>query len=222
MMAKMSISEASEFFNISKEAIHNRIRRGSLSYVIEDNVKYVVVDETQQVAPKTQTKKRAQKSTDERYYALLEEQNAKLQAKVEKLEDETRSLRDQKEQMLIAERQKIEAIYKEKDEQLKNILTSFKAQFLVAPTASLESSDEEFIEHEEDDIVVESEDNAFLPERTIVSLKKYLKDLDISQKKREKIKARFKKRAKKDDRVIRIGKKYYLDLDKYDYEDLLK
>jgi len=43
-MQKMNIAEASEFFGISKEAIHNRIRRGSLVSVVEDGVKFVMVD----------------------------------------------------------------------------------------------------------------------------------------------------------------------------------
>ena len=118
-MKKMSVADAAVYFGVSREAIHNRIRRGSLKSVIEGDVKLVLVDETK-------TKKTPQKrvvkssSNDERYYKLLEAQNEKLQARVEKLENETRTLRDQKEQMLIEERQKIERIYKEKDEQLKN------------------------------------------------------------------------------------------------------
>ena len=225
-MSKMSIAEASEFFGISKEAIHNRIRRGSLTSVVEDNIKYVVVDTEQPQTLRAPVKKTIQNVSTDRYYALLEEQNAKLQEKIEKLEDETRSLRDQKEQMLIAERHKIEQIYKDKDEQLKNILNSFKAQFLVAPS-SLEASQEEIIE-EEEELIAEAETEIeplsqdLTPQRTIISLKRFLKEQGISEKKREKIKTRFKKRAKKDDRVIRIGKKYYLDLDKYDYEDLVK
>jgi len=42
-MSKMSIAEAAEFFGISREAIHNRIRRGSLESLIEDGVKLVEV-----------------------------------------------------------------------------------------------------------------------------------------------------------------------------------
>jgi len=222
----MSINEASEFFGISKEAIHNRIRRGSLESVIEDGVKFVIVDKDKPKTTRTPQKRKTQNSSDEKYYTLLEEQNAKLQAKIEKLEDETRSLRDQKEQMLIDERIKVEQIYKDKDEQLKNILNSFKAQFLVAPTP-LEALEEEIIEEVESELVEEIEDLELLtqektPDRAIISLKKYLKEMGISEKKTAKIKARFKKRAKKDERVIRIGKKYYLDLDKYSYEDLIK
>jgi len=215
-MKKMSVADAAEFFGVSREAIHNRIRRGSLQSVVEDGVKMVIVDESAKRAAQQQTK-RAQKtnsSNDERYYKLLESQNAKLQERIEKLENETRSLREQKEQMLIEERNKIEAIYKEKDEQLKNILHTLSTKFMLG--APLESEEPEALEAE---ISVEEEEVA----SEIVSLKKYLKTQEFSKKKQEKIKKRFEKAAKKDDeRVIIIGKKFYLDILKYDYHDLVK
>jgi predicted site-specific integrase-resolvase len=214
-MKKMSVADAAEFFGVSREAIHNRIRRGSLQSVVEDGVKMVIVDEKTKKTAQQQTK-RAQKtnsSNDERYYKLLESQNAKLQERIEKLENETRSLREQKEQMLIEERNKIEAIYKEKDEQLKNILHTLSTKFMLG--APLESEEPEALEAE---ISVEEEVAS-----EIVSLKKYLKTQEFSKKKQEKIKKRFEKAAKKDDeRVIVIGKKFYLDILKYDYHDLVK
>jgi len=214
-MKKMSVAEAAEFFGVSREAIHNRIRRGSLQSVVEDGVKMVIVDES---AKKTvQQTKRAQKvnsTNDERYYKLLESQNAKLQERIEKLENETRSLREQKEQMLIEERNKIEAIYKEKDEQLKNILHTLSTKFMLG--APLESQEPEALEAEisvdEEEVVSE-----------VVSLKKYLKSQEFGKKKQEKIKKRFVKAVKKDDeRVIVLGKKFYMDVVKYDYSDLIR
>jgi hypothetical protein len=218
-MKKMNIIEASEHFGVSKEAIHNRIRRGSLSSVVEDGVKLVLVDESK-TAPKPRTMQKKSASQDERYYKLLEEQNAKLQSKVDSLESETRSLRDQKEQMLIDERMKIEQIYKDKDEQLKSILTSFKAQFLLAPQQE-EHLDAEIEEIKE--IAVESDIESKKESKSgVISLKKFLKEQKLSEKKIQKIKTKFKKRVKKDERVIIIGKKYYINPEKYDYRDLLK
>jgi TolA-binding protein len=133
-MPNMTILEAAEHFGVSKEAIHNRIRRGSLSVEVIDGVKIVSIDTDAKTTPKPRAKaqpKKVTQSTDDRYYKLLEEQNAQLQSKVEKLEGETRTLRDQKEQMLIQERIKIEQIYKDKDEQLKNILTTISSQFIL-------------------------------------------------------------------------------------------
>ena len=210
-MKKMSIADAAAFFGVSKEAVHNRIRRGSLQSVVENGVKMVLVDENKKkTAPKRALKN---SSNDERYYKLLEAQNAKLQERVEVLENETRSLRDQKEQMLIEERQKIERIYKEKDEQLKNILQTLSSKFMLG--APLEE-DDETVEAEMVELEEEIESN-------VISLKKYLKKSGFSKKRTEKIKKRFQKNAKKDDeRVIVIGSKYYLDTAKYDYSDLVK
>ncbi|MEN4053113.1 DNA-binding protein [Sulfurimonas sp. NWX79] len=211
-MKKMSVAEAAEFFGVSKEAVHNRIRRGSLQSVMENDAKMVFVDETKTI--KKPVAKRATKSAsnDERYYKLLEAQNAKLQERVEVLENETRTLRDQKEQMLIEERKKIERIYKEKDEQLKNILQTISSKFMLG--APLEENEETF-EAEMVEIEEEIESN-------VISLKKYLKKSGLSEKKMKKIKKRFKENADSDERVIKIGSKYYLDTAKYDYSDLVK
>ena len=213
-MSNMTILEAAEHFGVSKEAIHNRVRRGSLSVSVVDGVKFVEVDGSAkpatQAKSKTQTR-RASQTSDDRYYKLLEEQNSKLQAKVDKLEGETRTLRDQKEQMLIDERIKIEQIYKDKDEQLKNILSSISSQFML--NAPLEVEEEEHLdaEIEMDEPVVKGE---------LISLKKYLKKQKFSLKKQKKIKEIFKKRAKKDERIITLGSKCYIDTIKYDYSDL--
>jgi len=210
-MKKMSVSDAAEYFGVSREAIHNRIRRGSLEAVVEDGVKLVLIDGKKTARNSTIPKQ--VKSHDERYYKLLEEQNAKLQSRVELLEGETRTLRDQKEQMLIAERQKIEAIYKEKDEQLKNILSTISSQFMLNTPEPTEDV-EELVE-------VEIEEESVISKEGITSLKKYLKQKKYSKIKAQKIKKKFQKKAKKDERIIVIDDKLYLDFVKYDYKGLL-
>ncbi len=207
-MLKMSIDKAAEYFGVSKEAIHNRVRRGSLKSVIEDGVKFVMVEKKQ---PLKTTRKVQSRNTDDKYYKLLEEQNAKLQSRVEVLENETRTLRDQKERMLIEERRRIEQIYRDKDEQLKNILNAISSKFMLnAPSEDIDEVEDAQIELQDEDT-----------EDRVISLKKYLKKSKLSNKKITKIKNKFKKRAKKDERIITIGKKYYIDLDKHDYKGLL-
>jgi len=223
-MLNMTIVEAAEHFGISKEAIHNRIRRGSLNVNIVDGVKIVEIDDSKSAVQKRVYTKNTSPSTDDKYYKLLEEQNAKLQKRVEKLELETSSLRDQKEQMLIEEREKIEQIYKDKDEQLKNILTSISSQFMLN-TPELESV-EPTIEVLEAEIEVSKQNQTTKSDSKkanskVISLKKYFKINKISVKQRDKILKKFKKIAKKDKRIITIGKKYYIDLKKYNYKDLL-
>jgi len=220
-MKQMSVAEAAEFFGVSREAIHNRIRRGSLESVVQDGVKVVLVDEASPTK-KTAAKPRAKTTAnDERYYKLLEAQNAKLQERVDHLENETRTLRDQKEQMLIEERQKIERIYKEKDEQLKSILQSISSQFMLTNPLSEEP---ETLEAQTVEIAEIEEPKESKPKKknTIVSLTKYLKKSGYSKKKIENIKKRFKKYAKKDARITVVGSKYYIDITKYSYDDLIK
>jgi len=219
-MSKMSINDAATFFGISKEAIHNRIRRGSLESVLENGVKLVLVDETKakKVSPRVSVAKTV--LSDERYYKLLEEQNTKLQSRVETLEVETRSLRDQKEQMLIEERIKIENIYKEKDEQLKNILSTISSQFML--NAPLEEVQE--IESLEAEIEVEEPQKKKLEKKVpseIISLNKYLKNLKLSDKKIKKTEKRFRKLQHKDERIIVKKNKFYVDIKKYSYKDLV-
>ena len=216
-MKKMSVNEAAAHFGISKEAIHNRIRRGSLEALVENGVKYVIVDETSVKKPQVRVKATSSVN-DERYYRLLEEQNNKLQSRVAVLEDETRTLRDQKELMLIEERQKIENIYKEKDEQLKNILASISSQFMLNAPQQVE---EEHVDAEIE-IVEENELEEIVEASKVISLKKYLKKLKLSAKKEEKIRKRFQKlHNKKDERIIVYGKKYYVDVKKFSYDDLI-
>lgn len=221
-MASMTILEAAEHFGVSKEAIHNRVRRGSLLVSLVDGVKYVDVDASSPKVvskPKTTTRRASSKANDDKYYKLLEEQNTQLQTKVERLEGETRSLRDQKEDMLIQERIKIEQIYKDKDEQLKNILTTLSAQFMLSAPAKVE---EEHLEAEIETVEEIEEPEEVTLKGELISLKKYLNKHKFSERKKEKIKARFKKKEKKDERIIVISGKFYIDSIKYDYSDLIR
>ncbi|MBA1438609.1 MAG: DNA-binding protein [Epsilonproteobacteria bacterium] len=202
-MKKMSVEEAARFFGVSKEAIHNRIRRGSLQSVVENGLKLVVVDEKKKVLAR-----KAVSTSSSKYQKFLEEQNAKLQQRIEKLEDETRTLRDQKEQMLIEERKKLERIYKEKDEQLKNILQTVASKFMLEAPAK----DEEVVTFD-----AQIDDRG--SEDSLISLKKHLKSLKLSEKKMQRVLKKFKKLD--DERVVRVGKKIYVDPSRYDYGDLL-
>ncbi|MDQ1264453.1 MAG: hypothetical protein QG559_1454 [Campylobacterota bacterium] len=214
-MKKLTISDAASFLGISKEAIHNRIRRGSLEVVVEDGVKLVVVrDEKKASIQETKNHKPAQVSGD-RYSNFLEEQNARLQQKIDTLEQETRSLRDQKEQLLIEEKRKIEQIYRDKDEQLKNIINAISKKYMLQNPEYKEECKEEHIE-------AQIEDKNPLYDNRLISLKKYLKSQNLSKKEIKDIIDRFKSKVQTDSRIVTIGKKCYIDMQKYDYSDLLK
>ena len=199
-MAKLTIQEASVHFGISKEAIHNRIRRGSLASVIDHGVKYVIIEEVK-------VESKVSVIAEDKYQTLLEEQNRTLLQKIERLEQENSALRDQKEKMLVDERLRIEAIYKEKDEQLKNILQTVSTKFL--PQQEKKEESELYAE------VVEPYSEEQVP------LKKYLKSLNISEKDSKRAKLRFELLAFKDIRITMLGGKIFVNPNRYSYNDLL-
>lgn len=123
-MKKMTIADAAEYFNVSKEAIHNRIRRGSLDCIVDNGVKYVAVESAKGNSAS------ANIVNDNRYTQYIEQENERLREKVDTLEKETTRLRDQREQMLIDERVKVEQIYKERDAQLRSVLHVVATKFL--------------------------------------------------------------------------------------------
>jgi len=126
-MSKLTIAQAAEQFNISKEAIHNRVRRGTLDCIIENGIKYIVLDAHKDVKDQKESQ---DTFNDKRYYQYIEEENQKLKAKIELLENENRILRDEKVAMLENEKNTIETIYKERDEQLKNVLNVMSNKLL--------------------------------------------------------------------------------------------
>ncbi len=203
-MKKMTIEEAAKHFGISKEAIHNRIRRGTLQAVVEGATKFVLLD------PSAKTRHPSTpKSTNpyaDKLYSVLEEQNKELREKIEKLENETKTLRQEKERLLIEERKRIEQIYKEKDEQLKSILSSISSRFLLEAKPVEEEHFEAQIEE--------------TPTPNPVPLKKYLKNFQPSKKKREKLLRKITKLTKTQERFILKKDKIYIDPNLYDYSDL--
>lgn len=210
-MKKMSINDAAELFGVSKEAIHNRVRRGSLQTVTEDGVKLVLIEDAPHaLASKTPTHKKSH-SVDDRYYQLLEEQNKRLQERVEKLEDETRELRSQKEQMLIDEREKIELIYRQKDEQLKSILEAITTKFLPNLSAQKLSEVEHLDAELESDDESEEEQKSEPIEGKMISLKKYIKRYKLSKGESLRLQKALKEFVTIDRRAVLIGSKYYIN-----------
>lgn len=210
-MSKLSVAEAAEKFKVSKEAIHNRIRRGSLDCVIEHGTKYVLIDE-----PATPV----QEPSDTKYYSYIEEENTQLKDKIKELEKQNLNLREQKEQMLIQEKKKIEQIYKERDEQLKQVLNTITSKFLPhMDTQHMTQSVQEVVDVEDTSIEV---DDVAAIESEPMSLKKFLKLKAYKPGKHQRVKNRFKRLVGVDSRVIRKKGKIFIDPLKYDYRDLLE
>lgn len=201
-MKKLTVADAAEHFGVSKEAIHNRIRRGSLDSIVENGVKYVVV-------PLVKTAPSANVVSDIRYTQYIEQENTRLREKVDLLEKETSRLRDQREQMLIDERIKIEQIYKERDAQLRSVLHVVASKFLSHPNA---------------DAIVEEAINADVveAEEEWISLKAFLKLKRVKEKDKKKIKSRFKESKEGDARISVRDKMIFLNPSRHDYSDLLR
>jgi len=211
-MSKMTVAEAAEYFKVSKEAIHNRVRRGTLDCVVEHGTKYIIAGDTKSTPPQNS-------GGNDKYYSYIEQENSALKAKIAELEGETRSLREQREQMLIDEKEKIEQIYKERDDQLKNVLQVVASKFLALH--NMDAVIDEAVASKEavadDDVidVIDIEDD-------LVTLKQFLKLKMFSKKKREKIAARFEKHAQSDARILLKNGKYYLKPNHFDYSDLIR
>ena len=123
--------------------------------------------------------------------------------------------------MLIAEKEKIEQIYKERDAQLKNVLQVVASKFLALHNMDAVIDEavasKEVVADVDDDVidVLDVEDD-------LVTLKQFLKLKMFSKKKREKIAARFEKYAESDARILLKDGKYYLKPNHFDYSDLIR
>lgn len=207
-MKKMTIAEAAEYFNVSKEAIHNRIRRGSLNCIVDNGVKYVAVETAKSDAA-------ASMANDVRYTRYIEQENERLREKVDTLEKETSRLRDQREQMLIDERIKVEQIYKERDAQLRNVLHVVATKFLSHASVDAVMEEAKSADAINADII-ESDAGEWISLKAFLKLKRY------DDKEKKKIKNRFKSLGESDGRLKNSEGKMYLNPSQYDYSDLLR
>ena len=196
---KLTVEEAAQKFKVSKEAIHNRIRRGSLDCIIEHGTKLVLIDEPSNEKP-----------SNDKYYSYIEEQNSELKLKIRDLEKNNSRLRDEKEKMLILEKEKIEQIYKQRDEQLKQVLHTITSKFL----PNIKEKEVDMVA----DTIVDVETIGMDP----VRLKEFLKLKAYKPAKRLRIKNRFKRLVGQDERIFRVDGKVYIDPSRFDYKDLLK
>jgi hypothetical protein len=208
-MKKMTIADAAEYFKVSKEAIHNRIRRGSLNCIVEKGVKYVAIEAAKNNAQTNVV-------SDNRYTQYIEEENVRLRDKVDVLEKETTRLRDQREQMLIDERVKVEQIYKERDAQLRSVLHVVATKFLSHVNTDTVMQEGMMVDAINADIV-DSEIEEW------ISLKSFLKLKRVKDKEKKQIKRGFETALKNgDERLIARGDKIFLNPSKHDYSDLLE
>lgn len=157
-MSKVPVSEAAEILGVTKEAVYNRIRRGTLKTFEKDGVKYVVLEGYEpQTAPKSAPKtSKSAKSSESKKAAKtgefdvnefllsqigeLKEQNQNLQADKERLFRE-------KEQILLNNKTEIAQIYRERDEKIRNFLNLLERPLLARQNGEYAAPiDVEFVE----------------------------------------------------------------------------
>ncbi len=122
MDKKLTVMEMAKYLSVSKEAIYNRLRRGTLEAITENGKKYVLLTSNVQREGRTPKRTSITNAMDSEYIDLLKSQIEELKHKNEKLEDDRDRLYREKEKMLIDSKEKIEQVYKDRDEQLKTIL----------------------------------------------------------------------------------------------------
>lgn len=193
MDKKLTVIDMAKYLGVSKEAIYNRLRRGSLESIVEGGKKYVLLTSTVQREGRLPKRTTATSPMDSEYIDLLKTQIEELKHKNSKLEDDRDRLYREKEKMLVESKEKIEQVYKERDEQLKTILTLANVPTLGRKLESNEPIDVlEEIEIEED--IVEQMCETF-EEWELLEDRLYAKNFD--KKKIEKITKKVKKQLGK-------------------------
>ncbi len=198
MEKKLTVIETAELLGVSKEAIYNRIRRGSLQTVIENGIKYVVL--TDEVKKSSRVKK-LQSVANDAYIQLLRDEMRDLKERNKTLEADKDRLVKEKEKLLIESKEKIEQIYKQKDEQLKAILSLATKNILENKTAQDSDIiiDEYNKKNDAIDADIDVNESAVSTKEPLESysdwkdLRDYLKQKGYSKKQKKIIKQKFKK-----------------------------
>ena len=220
VLVHFSIDEYAKVFKISHEMIHNKLKTKKLNSIIQNGTIYIVVPHNalsaEQKNSQYETSKPQSspptiaKSNVGIIISLYQKENHHLKLKIKELEAKIDKLIDNKEQMLIEERNRIEEIYISKDEQLKNILEVLSSKLALAPKTAVHDVD-----------VSQPEPSITLNQNGLLELKRYLKFIGIGSEERKIIRNRFTARYGSDIRIIQKEGTFYVDLSKYDYTDLL-
>ncbi len=202
MDKKLTVIEAAKLLGVSKEAIYNRLRRGSLQSIIENGVKYILL--TKSSLKEGPSIRKIDNVAENAYVELLKVQLEEMKLKNEKLEADKERLIADKERLLIESKEKIEMIYKERDEQLKAILTLANRQIIhtgnevstntpatIVPSSATTASQTPF-SFEEADVLDEDEENRVVEDMFESysdwrDLRSYLKEKGFSKKEKQHI-----------------------------------
>ncbi|MDX1808615.1 MAG: integrase [Sulfurospirillaceae bacterium] len=204
MEKKLTVIETAELLGVSKEAIYNRIRRGSLESVVENGVKYIVLTEDIKKATKV---KKINNNVNDAYIQLLKDELYELKEKNKRLEADKDRLIKEKEKLLIESTEKVELIYKQRDEQLKNILALATRPVLEKKENMYEDIQTDISDDDIDTIEIEIDKEKNDTDEILDSyeswqdLRDYLKERGYSKKEKKIIKEEISKKVGVDDGV---------------------
>lgn len=215
---RFTVEEYAKTFKMSKEMIQNKLRTKRLNYIIEGGITYIIVprssldeEKRQEIAQSAKAPAPApQKTTVGMIIALYQKENQQLKLKIKELENKVDRLVNDKENMLIAERERITEIYTAKDEQLKNLLDVINTKLLLSQENAVHDVD-----------ITATIPNAPSIPNGVIELKRYLKFIGMGSEERKGVKRRFELAFGSDVRVIQKEGEFYVDLSKYDYTDFL-
>ncbi|MBR8465445.1 helix-turn-helix domain-containing protein [Campylobacter sp. faydin G-140] len=138
-MQRLNVTDAAEILGITKEAVYNRIRRGSLKSIEKNGQKFVILDDESNLQrqksksevklAKMPTTKQNELKNDE-FIKYLLAQIDEMKAINLNLQADKERLFKEKEQMLVESKNEISQIYKERDEKLMQFLDAIKHPFL--------------------------------------------------------------------------------------------
>ena len=174
-MQKLAVNEAAEILGITKEAVYNRIRRGSINTVIENGTKFVILDEkpSSEKATKSAPKSTKTKSQNDEFVNYLLNELSELKSLNLNLQADKDRLFKEKEQMLIERKNEILQIYKDRDEKLMQFLNAMQRPLLAQKNDDMPNN--EAIEAE-----IENESKW-------INLSEFLKELNLKPKATKKI-----------------------------------
>ena len=169
-MQKQAVNEAAEILGITKEAVYNRIRRGSINTVIENGTKFVILDEkpSSEKATKSAPKSIKTKSQNDEFVNYLLNELSELKSLNLNLQADKDRLFKEKEQMLIERKNEILQIYKDRDEKLMQFLNAMQRPLLTQKNDDMPNN--EAIEAE-----IENESKW-------INLSEFLKELNLKPK----------------------------------------
>lgn len=178
-MQKLSITQVADKFGISKEAVYNRIRRGTFQTTEEDGVKFIILDDEEKAKKSEKNGSHSAKTNTpnsnaqiSKFVEYLLDEVSELKAKNEALLLEKEELHKQKEAVLIETKNEIKEIYEKRDEKLQYFMNLLQKPILP-----------QTIDAKSDDLVEISTQNS-----EWISIGAFLKQNFDKKKERKKIK----------------------------------